>query len=105
MGRKRRLAEVSGHELSNTLLGTAVLMTLDLHGLTTVVAERKVRDFVLTCSRSASGQVVRIITGKGLGSEQGPVLIPLVQKLLETSLASYVAQWTMEAGGYLVRIK
>ena len=51
--------------------------------------------------------MVRIITGKGNRSEAGPVLMPLVRRLLETSLASYVAEFTVDrdGGSFLVRLK
>jgi len=83
MGRKRRIAEVPGTPLAGSLLGQPVVATLDLHGRTAAEAERLVRDFILTSTRGASGQVVRIVTGKGTGSAGKPVLLPLVRQWLE----------------------
>jgi DNA-nicking Smr family endonuclease len=53
-----------------------VARTLDLHGKTAEQARERVRDFVLTTSRGASGRVVRFITGKGTGSAGQAVLRP-----------------------------
>jgi DNA-nicking Smr family endonuclease len=106
MGRKRRLARVSGHE-PPTLLGAVPAREEDLHGLRADQAERRVRSLVMTATRSGPGQVVRIITGKGNRSEAGPVLLPLVRRLLETSLAGFVAEFTVDrdGGSLLVRLK
>ena len=107
MARKRRLAHMAPDPLPDTLFGAHPVKTLDLHGSTAAQAEAKVRDFIMTCARSASGQVVRIVTGKGKGSAGRPVLEPLVGKLLATSLAPYVAEFRADVGGgsYVVRIK
>jgi DNA-nicking Smr family endonuclease len=80
---------------------------LDLHGRTAEEAERQVRDFILTCSRSDSGRVVRIVTGKGTGSTGKPVLLPLVRQWLESDLERYIAAVTVDVdgGSYLVRMK
>jgi DNA-nicking Smr family endonuclease len=107
MGRKRRIAEVSGTPIAGSLLGQPVARTLDLHGRTAAEAERLVRDFILTSTRSASGRVVRIVTGKGIGSAGKPVLLPLVRQWLETDLARYLDTVTTEpdGGSYLVRMR
>jgi DNA-nicking Smr family endonuclease len=51
--------------------------------------------------------VIRIVTGKGLGSPGQPVLFPLVRRWLETGLAAQVAVVSVGAdgGSYLVRMK
>ena len=107
MGRKRRVAEVSGTPLTGSLLGQPVARTLDLHGRTAAEAERLVRDFILTSTRGASGQVVRIVTGKGIGSAGKPVLLPLVRQWLETDLARYLDAVSLDTdgGSYLVRVR
>jgi DNA-nicking Smr family endonuclease len=107
MGRKRRLAEMTGHQPEGSLLGQPVVRELDLHGRTAGEAERQVRDFILTSARTASGRVIRIVTGKGLGSPGQPVLFPLVRRWLETDLAAQVAVVSVGAdgGSYLVRMK
>jgi DNA-nicking Smr family endonuclease len=81
------------------LLGQPVVDTLDLHGRTAPEAERLVRDFILTSTRSASGRVVRIVTGKGIGSAGKPVLLPLVRHWLETDVARYVDAMSLDTGG------
>jgi hypothetical protein len=50
--------------------------------------------------------VVRIVTGKGIGSPGRPVLLPLVRRLLEGELARYVDALSLDTdgGSYLVRI-
>jgi hypothetical protein len=107
MARKRRLAHMAPDPLPDTLIGAHPVKQLDLHGFTAAEAEAKVRDFIMTCTRSASGQVVRIVMGKGTGSAGRPVLGPLVGKLLATSLAPYVAEFRVDSGrgSYVVRIK
>lgn len=107
MARKRRLAQMRPDPLPDTLLGSLPARTLDLHGITAAQAEPRLRDFLTTCTRVGRGQVVRVITGKGKGSPDGPVLEPLVRRLLAGSLAPYVAAYTAEPGGgsYLVRVK
>jgi DNA-nicking Smr family endonuclease len=107
MARKRRLADMAGHLPEGSLLGQPVARTLDLHRRTAAEAERQVRDFILTSTRGASGQVVRIVTGKGTGSAGKPVLLPLVRQWLETDLARYVDAVSLDTdgGSYLIRIK
>ena len=106
MGRKRRLAQVRGHE-PPTLLGAIPARELDLHHVHADQAERLVRNLVMTVTKGGPGQVVRIITGKGNRSEEGPVLLPLVRRLLETTLAECVTEFTLDrdGGSFLVRLK
>ena len=107
MRRKRRLADMAPDPLPNTLLGAHPVRELDLHGLTARDAEGRVRDFIMTSTRAASRQVVRIVTGKGKGSAGQPVLAPLVRQVLSGELSRYVAEFTADVGGgsYLVKIR
>ncbi len=107
MGRKRRLAQVTGHEPPHTLLGKIPARELDLHRVQADQAERLVRNLLMTSTRHGSGQVVRIVTGKGNRSAGGPVLMPLVRRLLETNLARFVAEFALDrdGGSFLVRLK
>ncbi|MEI6378232.1 MAG: Smr/MutS family protein [Candidatus Falkowbacteria bacterium] len=54
---------------------------LDLHGLTLDEADNAVNDFVDEAMRK-NYRLVRIITGKGLGSTGGPVLRPWLEDYL-----------------------
>jgi DNA-nicking Smr family endonuclease len=51
--------------------------------------------------------VVHIITGKGRGSANGPVLRGLVKGLLRGELRGMVAEWQLDdaEGGYRVRLR
>lgn len=57
---------------------------LDLHGLTAAAALESLRDFFRTASDRGLDKVL-VIHGKGLHSEEGPVLGKTVRRFLETS--------------------
>jgi DNA-nicking Smr family endonuclease len=80
---------------------------LDLHGLTTQEAESAVRGFIDRSRRRQPGCVVLIITGKGKGSAEGPVLRPAIQQLLKTTLSGYVEEWALDdsEGAFRVRLR
>jgi hypothetical protein len=80
---------------------------LDLHGSSAPEAERKVLDFVQTMVRVAPGQVVRIITGKGLNSPGLPVLRRVVEQVLAGKAALFVVEWRADpfGGGVRVRVR
>jgi hypothetical protein len=63
--------------------------------------------FLLSSSRRYPGKIVHVITGKGRGSPNGPVLKPLVKRLLQTELSKCVADWALDLdeAGYRVRLK
>jgi DNA-nicking Smr family endonuclease len=54
---------------------------LDLHGFTALGAELKARSFLISCQQQGYF-TVRIIVGKGLHSELGPVLPDMIEDLL-----------------------
>ncbi len=54
---------------------------LDLHGFTALGAELKARSFLISC-RQQGYFTVRIIVGRGLHSELGPVLPDMIEDLL-----------------------
>jgi DNA-nicking Smr family endonuclease len=91
---------------SDSLLDAPVLAQLDLHRLTGDEVERVVRNFLETRG-SRGGGVVRIITGKGRNSPDGPVLLPKVRTLLKGSLAKYVADWRLgdDGGSFVVKVR
>ena len=100
-GSRRRQAGFSGD-----LLDASPVATLDLHGDTALEAERRVRDFILTQSRIARGQVVHILTGRGLGSRGRPVLPGAVRKVLAGEMAGLVQEFDrdLDEAGFLVRL-
>ena len=56
--------------------------TLDLHGSNKNVAKLRTKAFIQR-SRAQKKPAVRVITGKGNNSENGPVLQPVIESLLE----------------------
>jgi len=83
---------------------------IDLHGCIAPEAEAKTLAF-LDRARATRLTLVRIITGKGLHSEEGPVLPGLVDQLLRLEKKNgAIASFTWEgergipAGSVLVRL-
>ena len=93
-------------DASDPLLDAPVVAQLDLHRLTGDEVERVVRNFLETQQKRGPG-VVRIITGKGKNSPDGPVLLPKVRALLKGALAKYVAEWRLgdDGGSFVVRVR
>lgn len=91
---------------SDPLLDAPVVAQIDLHRLTGDEVERVVRNFLETQQHRGPG-VVRIITGKGKNSPDGPVLLPRVRTLLKGALAKYVADWSLgdDGGSFVVRVR
>ncbi|MBU1196651.1 MAG: Smr/MutS family protein [Proteobacteria bacterium] len=58
-----------------------VEVELDLHGLSSIVARIKLKSFLLTCKNQGIF-TARVIVGKGLHSNEGPVLPGIVEDLL-----------------------
>lgn len=90
---------------TDSLLDARVVSQLDLHRLTGDEVERVVRNFLETQQERGPG-VVRIITGKGKNSPDGPVLLPRVRALLRGALARYVTDWRLgdDGGSFVVRV-
>ena len=106
MGKRRTMKpEPSGP--SGSLHGAVVADTLDLHGENSVTAERRLESFLVRYHRTQPGAVVRVITGRGTRSEDGPVLPGIVTQLLDGGLQRYVSDFTVDHGGgaYLVRVR
>lgn len=108
MGRRKKRKGGRAPEFGffGDLLDATPVATLDLHGDTALNAERRVRDFIRTQSRISGGQVVHIITGRGLGSRGRPVLPGVVRKVLTGDLSRFVQEFDkdLDEAGYLVRL-
>lgn len=89
------------------LLDATPEATLDLHGDTALDAERRVRDFIKTQSRIASGKVVHIITGRGLGSRGRPVLPGVVRRVLAGEMNRFIQEFDkdLDEAGFMVRLR
>jgi DNA-nicking Smr family endonuclease len=78
---------------------------IDLHFLTAAEAAVRLEVFLRGWSRRRPGAVLRVITGKGNRSSQGPVLQPRVRELLKGPLAPLVADYVAESGGGAYRVR
>jgi DNA-nicking Smr family endonuclease len=92
---------------SDSLLDARAEAELDLHGLSAPEAQVAVRTFLESWQRRKAGAVVLIITGKGKGSPNGPVLRGLVKNLLQGELYALVKEWRLDdgEGGYRVKVR
>jgi len=92
---------------ADPLLDASVDGELDLHGSTATDAPSALRTFLQTWQRRKGGAVVHIITGKGKGSANGPVLRGLVKNLLQGELRAMVGEWRLDdgEGAYRVRLR
>ena len=106
MGRRRpHSPKPSGP--SGSLHAAIVEDERDLHHLTAAEAAVQLESFLVGWSRRRSGAVVRVITGRGNRSPEGPVLRPLVRALLTGRLEPVVEDFVVETGGgaYLIRVR
>ena len=106
MGRRSKLRHPR-FDMSDSLLDAPADAELDLHGLSATEAPSAVRAFLQSWQRRKPGAVVHIITGKGKGSPNGPVLLGLVKGLLRGELHSMVAESRPDdaEGGFRVRLR
>jgi len=104
MPRRKPPVRGYGHD---RVLDAPVAASLDLHGAMVAEATAQVRSFLTAASKVHRGKVVRIITGRGRGSERGAVLRPLVARLLKGPLSLYVADYSLsvDEGSYLVLLR
>ena len=92
---------------SDPLLDAPAQAELDLHGFSAAEAPSAVRRFLESWQRRKTGAVVVIITWKGKGSPNGPVLRGLVKSLLQGELRALVSEWRLDdgEGGYRVKVR
>ena len=109
MGRGKRRGRGKHPEFGffGDLLDATPVAILDLHGDTAQEAQRRIRDFILTQSRIAKGQVVHIITGRGLGSRGRPVLPGVARKTLSGEMSRFIQEFDLDLdeSGFFVRLK
>jgi DNA-nicking Smr family endonuclease len=105
--RKRGPGRAPVFGFGNDLLDATPDATLDLHGDSAHHAERRVKDFVRSQALLRGERVVHIITGRGLGSKRGPVLLGVVKRLLDSELSAQVAEYDrdLDEGGFLIRLR
>lgn len=86
------------------LLAAWPVDVLDLHGDTAAEAERRVEGFLQRHAAASPGEVVEIITGKGLRSEGRPVLPGVVRGLLTGRWRRSIREWAGTPGGGSVKV-
>ncbi len=103
----RRKGRHPAFDARDPLLDARADAELDLHGFGAMEARSAVRAFLESWQRRKAGAVVHIITGRGKGSANGPVLRGLVKSLLQGELRGMVSQWSVDdgEGGYRVRVQ
>lgn len=103
---KRRVGRPSESRV-RTLRGSVPEAELDLHGLRASAAEIRVQGFLRSWSQRGSGTVLRVITGRGNRSAEGPVLRDMVETLLKEELGRTVDDFALESGGgaFVVRLR
>lgn len=89
------------------VLDAPIATSRDLHGMTAAEAKIAVSAFVAAASKTRSGRVIQIITGKGRGSAGGAVLKPLVARLIKGPLSKYIGDWSLDIddGSYRIKLR
>jgi DNA-nicking Smr family endonuclease len=105
MAKRRRATEPPANPFDP--LDGPVAQTLDLHGAGVADARTSVKRFIESAARHSPGALVHVITGKGRGSQGGPVLKPVVRQLLAGELDRLTRDWAADpdGGGFLVRLR
>lgn len=78
--------------LGRRLRRASCVPTLRLRGLDRQGARRQLEDFVVL-ARHGDLRVIRVVTGKGLGSRGDPVLRPMLARWLATQAGRVVSGW------------
>lgn len=104
---KRRVPEPSPPPRIDALAGTRPDVELDLHGRTVRDALSAVDRLLLTWERQPSVHVLRIVTGRGVGSRGGAKLLGAVGDRLREELGGRVSEMALDRGGgaWLVRLR
>ena len=104
---KRRPAKVPPPKLRHSLHTALPDHTVDLHGLRAREAVLRVENVLETWVRRQPGAVLRIITGRGNRSPDGPILRGAMEELLRNEVGERVADLALDSGGggWLVRVK
>jgi len=105
--KKRQIQKPPEFGFFGDLLDATPVATLDLHGDTALEAERRVKDFISTHARISRGQVIHIITGRGVGSRGRAVLPGAVRRALKSEVDRFVAESDkdLDEAGFLVRLR
>ncbi len=107
MGKRRRIPAVDGLPLDEgaRLRHKVTEAELDLHGKTVLQARRATQAFLKTQVRLGRGRIVRVITGRGLNSPDGPKLRAAVERELAESPRE-VDDWepSLDGGSYVARL-
>jgi DNA-nicking Smr family endonuclease len=90
----------------DSLLDDAPVATIDLHRHTTAEVRQRLSHDLRFLSRRHRGEIVHVVTGKGVHSDGRAVLLPFVRSLLKGSLRGYVNELSedVEGAGYRIRL-
>lgn len=104
--KKNRHSADSDGGVPDTLHFAVVAGEVDLHGFTGHQAERRADGFIRAWRVREPGAVVRIITGRGAGSDGAPVIQGRIRDGLNGAWSELIDEWAVDFGGgaFLVRL-
>ncbi len=104
--RRRRYRTPSEHRNPFDPLDGPVSQTIDLHQWTRSEVEANLFGVVQAIRRRERGALLHLVTGRGKHSAGGPVLRPLVRRMLAQGQLGAVVAWGRDDadGGFLVRL-
>ena len=84
-----------------------MVAVLDLHGHTVDQAERRLDGFLRVHAVREPGEVVRVVTGRGVGAGTAPVVQEAVRTALGSWAGEWISDWSVDAGGgaFLLRLR